>query len=165
MLHAQSQHICLGMDHGFGQSRNLIIGGPHSGGSWERLDRFSFGDHSELADELLSLVLRRLKTATCWPIEEGQQTEVGRRSVVCDGAGRPRAILETVSIEQMAFDQVGQEFAASEGEGDGSLHHWRTSHRGYLERAGIFRPDMLLWCETFRLISVLDEPAQFHEGQ
>jgi uncharacterized protein YhfF len=142
----------------------MIVNGSHSEVSWGKLDRFSFGDQPELADELLSLVLRRLKTATCWPIEEGQQTEVGSRSVVCDSAGRPRAVLETVSIEQMAFDQVGQEFATKEGEGDASLHYWRTSHREYFERAGIFRSDMLLWCETFRLISVIDEPVQFTDG-
>lgn len=143
----------------------MTVNGPRLQVFWEKLDRFSLGDQPELADELLCLVLRRLKTATCWPIEEGQQTEVGRRSVVCDSAGRPRGVLETVSIEQMAFDQVGQEFAAKEGEGDASLHQWRTSHREYFKRAGIFRPEMLLWCETFRLISVIDEPAQFTDAR
>ncbi|MFA1624568.1 ASCH domain-containing protein [Rhizobium mongolense] len=131
---------------------------------WETLDRFAFGDQPVLADRLLDLVLRGLKTATCWPVEEGQQTEVGRRSAVCDGNGRPRAVLETVSIEQMAFDQVNQEFAAKEGEGDSSLDHWRTSHREYFERAGVYRPDMLLWCETFRLISIIETPPQSPDG-
>ncbi|MGM4910151.1 ASCH domain-containing protein [Rhizobium sp. 768_B6_N1_8] len=138
----------------------MIADEPYTEGSWEKLDRFSFGDEPKLADQLLNLVLCGLKTATCWPIEEGQQTEVGRRSVACDGAGRPRAVLETVLIEQMAFDEIGQEFAAKEGEGDASLHQWRTSHREYFERAGIFRPDLLLWCETFRLVSVIEAERQ-----
>lgn len=98
---------------------------PHPEVSWETLDRFTFGDQSELADELLDLVLRRLKTATCWPIEEGQQTEVGRKMVVCDGKGRSRAVLETVAIEQVAFNQVNQAFATKEAEGDTSLDYWR----------------------------------------
>src|SRR5689334_18182243 len=77
---------------------------------WETLDRFASGDHPALADALLGLVLHGLKTATCWPVEEGQQTEVGRRSVACDGSGRPRAVLETVSIERVAFAEVSREF-------------------------------------------------------
>jgi uncharacterized protein YhfF len=131
---------------------------PHPEVSWETLDRFTFGDQSELADELLDLVLRRLKTATCWPIEEGQQTEVGRKMVVCDGKDRPRAVLETVAIEQVAFNQVNQAFATKEAEGDTSLDYWRTSHREYFERAGVFRPDMSLWCETLRLVSIIEAP-------
>ncbi|MDE1995702.1 MAG: ASCH domain-containing protein [Rhizobiaceae bacterium] len=123
---------------------------------WQTLDRFTFGDDAALADELLGLVLRGRKTATCWPIEEGQQTEVGRQSVACDGQGLPRVVLETVSIEQVAFDQVSQEFAAKEAEGDLSLDYWRASHREYFERAGLYTPDMLLWCETFRVIFVID---------
>jgi uncharacterized protein YhfF len=136
----------------------MMSDGPHPEMSWETLDRFTFGDHPALADQLLDLVLRRVKTATCWLSEEGQQTELGRRSVLCDGQGRPRAVLETVSIEQVAFDQVDQDFASKEGEGDSSLDQWRTSHRQYFERTGLFRPDMLLWCETFRLICVIDAP-------
>lgn len=138
---------------------DMIVDGLLSEGSWENLDRFWFGDQPALADELLDLVLRGLKTATCWPIEEGQQTEVGRRSVVCDSVGHPRAVLETVSIEQVAFDQIDQEFAIKEGEGDASLEQWRISHREYFERTGLFRPDMLLWCETFRLISMIEAPT------
>lgn len=138
--------------------------GLYSDGEWKTLDRFTFGDQPALADELLDLVLRGLKTATCWPVEDGQQTEPGRRSVLCDGRGRPRAVLETVSIEQIAFDRVGQEFATREGEGDLSLAHWRLSHREYYERADAYRPDMLLWCETFRLISIIDLPPQSADG-
>jgi uncharacterized protein YhfF len=73
-------------------------------------------------------------------------------------------VLETISIEQMAFDQVNQDFAAREGEGDLSLDHWRTSHRQYFERTGFYRPDMLLWCETFRLISIIETPPYSSDG-
>jgi len=73
--------------------------------------------------------------------------------------------LETVSIELVAFDQVTQEFAAKEGEGDSSLDQWRISHREYFERTGVYRPDMLLWCETFRLISIIETSPQSPDGR
>jgi len=127
---------------------------------WRSLESFAFGDSPEMADQLLGFVLAGGKTATCWSVRDGQQTEVGKRMVVKDGAGRPRAIIETVSLEQMAFDQVPWSFAAAEGEGDRDLEDWRAGHRAYFTRNGGFAPDMPVWCERFRLIEILGEGAE-----
>ena len=64
----------------------------------DELDSFSFGDTPELADELLGLVLAGTKTATCWAASEGLKgVEVGKRWIVKDGQGRPRAVIERPS--------------------------------------------------------------------
>jgi hypothetical protein len=34
---------------------------------------------------------------------------------------------------------------------------WRHDHEAYFREEGTFAPDMLLWCERFRLVEVLDE--------
>ena len=61
------------------------------------LESFSFGDSPAAADECLELVLIGRKTATCWAASEGLKgVEVGKRWIVNDGQGRPRAIVETV---------------------------------------------------------------------
>src|SRR3954471_18870028 len=91
---------------------------------WRSLEAFAFGDSPAMADKLLGFVLSGAKTATCWSVRDGQQTEVGKRMVVKDGEGRPRAVVETVSLEQARFDQVPWSFAAAEGEGDACLEHW-----------------------------------------
>ncbi|WP_397420001.1 ASCH domain-containing protein [Phenylobacterium sp.] len=127
---------------------------------WRSLETFSFGDNPEMADRLLGFVLAGAKTATCWSIADGQQTEVGKRMVVKDGAGAPRAVIETVTLEQMRFIDVPWSFAMHEGEGDESLQDWRDGHQDYFTRNGGFSPDMLLWCERFRLIEILGEGAQ-----
>jgi uncharacterized protein YhfF len=119
---------------------------------WSGLDRFSFGDSPHLADELLALVLSGRKTATCWSVQEGKQTAVGKRMVVCDGSGRPRAVVETVSLEQRAFQEVDEAFARKEGEGDVTLEWWREVHMSYFKRNGGFDPSMLLWCEEFKVV-------------
>jgi uncharacterized protein YhfF len=124
---------------------------------WQALPRFPFGDGPALADELLALILAGTKRATCWSAAEGVKgTAVGGRWVVEDGAGRPRAVLETTGLEQHRFCDVTAEFAAAEGEGDLSLAYWRDAHAGYFARNGGFAPDMLLWCERFALVQVLD---------
>jgi uncharacterized protein YhfF len=129
--------------------------------AWQSLPRFPFGDGPELADELLELILMGQKRATCWSAAEGVKgTVVGGRWVVEDGKGRPRAVLETIELSQNRFDRVDEDFAAAEGEGDLSLAYWRAAHQHYFTRNGGFVDDMLLWCERFELIEILDLSAE-----
>jgi uncharacterized protein YhfF len=122
---------------------------------WEALETFSFGDSPELADGLANLVLAGIKTATCWPIGEGQKTCVGKQMVMLDGRGRPRAIIETVELTRRRFDRVDSGFAFDEGEADRSLDHWRAAHTRYFTRLCVFSPEMELWCERFRIVECL----------
>jgi uncharacterized protein YhfF len=64
-------------------------------------------------------------------------------------------VIETVSLTQRRFDEVDADWARLEGEGDGSLADWRDAHRTYFTRNGGFAPDMLLWCEMFRVVKTL----------
>ena len=126
---------------------------PEPSPGWAELERFSFGDGPELADDLLGLVLIGRKTATCWSVRDGQITSIGKRMVACDSRGRPRAILETVALEQCAYQDVGETFARLEGEDDLTLNSWRDAHAKYFARTGGFDPKMILWCEQFRVIA------------
>jgi uncharacterized protein YhfF len=125
--------------------------------SWRNLETFSFGDNPALADELAALVIEGRKRATCWAAAEGLLTEVGKRMVVLDGAGRPCAVIETVELNLCSYADVGAAFAFDEGEGDRSLAYWLVAHRNYFTRKGQFAETMLLWCERFRLIEVLSD--------
>jgi len=120
--------------------------------NWRALDRFSFGDSPTLGDELAELVLAGRKRATCWAVSDGPITSVGKRMVMLDGAGIPRAVLETVELIQRRFSEIDEAFAFDEGEGDRTLIYWRTAHQRYFERQGTFCPDMVLFCERFRLV-------------
>jgi uncharacterized protein YhfF len=123
---------------------------------WRSLEQFSFGDSPELADELAGLVLAGKKRATCWAPSEGPKTRVGKRWVVRDGSGVPIAVIETVELTQRRFGEVDAAFALDEGEGDRTLAFWRRAHQNYFGRQGSFAPDMLLYCERFRLVARLD---------
>jgi uncharacterized protein YhfF len=58
------------------------------------------------------------------------------------------------------FDEVDAAFAHDEGEGDRSLAYWRQAHEVYFRRLGCFAPDMLLYCERFRLLARLPSWAR-----
>jgi uncharacterized protein YhfF len=123
---------------------------------WRSLETFSFGDGPALADELAALVLEGKKTATCWAASQGLLTQVGKRMIMLDGAGRCRAVIETVELVERRFPDIDDAFAHDEGEGDRTLAYWRKAHETYFSRLGQFAPDMLLWCERFRLVETSD---------
>ena len=112
-----------------------------------------------MADELVELVLAGKKRATCWAAGEGPKTEIGNRWAVLNGSGGPVAVIETVELTRRRFDEVDAAFAFDEGEGDRTLASWGRAHRNYFGRRGTFAPDMLLYCERFRLIARLDADA------
>jgi uncharacterized protein YhfF len=127
---------------------------------WQSLERFAFGDSPALADELAALVLAGTKRATCWAAVDGPLTHVGKRMVMLDGAGRPRAVVETVNLVKKRFHEVDATFAWEEGEDDRSLEAWRNAHRRYFTRKGQFAEDMLLCCERFSVVALIDAAGQ-----
>lgn len=124
---------------------------------YRHLRSFAFGDSPALADELLELVVKGVKTATCSTEDEPNTSTPGERWVVLDGGGEPRGVIETVEIIYRRFNDVDAAFAYDEGEGDRSLAYWRNAHRTYFSRLGRFSEDMMLMCERFRLIEVFGD--------
>ena len=146
-------------------SRAHVVMGPGVQGTVPP-PAFSFGDSPELADELLGLVLTGRKTATSTAMAELSDDEpaprVGDLWIVLDGRECPRALIRTTSVTQVAFRDVTPAFAAAEGEGDGSLEHWRREHERSWRRVlgdDAFGPDMLVLCETFELIDPSPAPT------
>ena len=119
------------------------------------LDHFIFGDGPEMANRLLSLVIAGTKTATCGKAKDAEPVLVGSQSVIHDGSGQPRAVIETLEVRLCRFCDVDEAFARDEGEGDLSLAWWRKAHSTFFERSDGFSDTMELWCERFRLVQVL----------
>lgn len=102
-------------------------------------EAFHFDDNEPSADELANLVLTGTKRATAglvWSFENAAMPlpKVGDLSVVTNWAGTPMCVIETQRVDILPFEEVSAEFAATEGEGDGSLQYWQQAHRAYFER-------------------------------
>lgn len=122
---------------------------------------WAFGATPAHADGLLELVLAGIKTGTAsslWDYEATGDPEpyVGEFSIILDGTGTPRAVLETTDLQTVPFDEVTAEHAHSEGEDDRTLASWREIHerywRAHSENPRGFAPDMPVICERFRLV-------------
>lgn len=124
-------------------------------------EAWGFGDNAQLADQLGSLVLQGIKTATCgafWEYEqEGEAIpKVGDLSIILDSKEQPMCIIETTEVSIVPFNEVDAQFAYEEGEDDRSLESWRREHWKYFTRVtqdpALVSETMPLVCERFRLI-------------
>ena len=103
-------------------------------------EAFHFDDNETSANELARLVLSGTKRATAglvWSFEAASTAmpKVGDLSVVTTWAGQPLCVIRTQRVDVVAYDEVSDEFAATEGEGDRSLRHWRLVHWASFSRA------------------------------
>lgn len=107
---------------------------------------WSFGDDPEMANELASLIVKGVKTASCGSLASFQADEpspkIGSYNIVLDGQGTPVCVIRLVSLRRVRFSEVTEEFARKEGEGDLSLEYWRREHKAFFTRTGFFSDDM-----------------------
>ncbi|CAG9228326.1 ASCH domain-containing protein [Paraburkholderia tropica] len=125
----------------------------------------AFGDSEALSESLLGLILAGRKDGTCslrWSWEHDGEAipKVGDIEIVLDWNDRPALVRRITRVDIVPFDNVSDEFAASEGEGDLSLMYWRTEHwRFFLDECKRIgrEPDgaMPLVCERFEVMHVL----------
>ena len=127
-----------------------------------RLPCCSYGSEG-LQERLAALVIAGRKRATVWDGREENPTVPGMLWAVTVG-GRAAAVIETVAVGRRRFCDIDEGFAATEGEGDGSLAFWRAAHEDYFRKAGGFDPEMELWCEEFRLVAVIDRALEAAAG-
>lgn len=141
---------------GFTAARPDLVDAEATYSAWH------FCDNQADADELVELVLSGEKRATAgslWSYElEGEAPpRVGDFSVITDWAGNARCVIRSAAVEVVPFGEVTAEFAAAEGEGDGSLDHWRRVHleafSRELEPQGLVPSDaMPVVCERFEVV-------------
>ncbi len=125
-------------------------------------EAFFFGDNERVTNELAELVLigtERATTSLLWAYEADSDSipRPGAFSVVTDWDGRPLCVIETTQVDVMPYQDVTEEFAAVEGDGDGSLRHWREVHWDAFSRecAQIGKapaPRMQVICERFEVV-------------
>jgi len=125
-------------------------------------DAFGFGGEGEIADELAALVLAGKKQATAsLPVEYTSLGEplpkAGDLSIILDGQGTPVAVIERTSVKLVPFAAVTAEFAAIEGEGDGSLKYWQEAHTWYFGQVckslgGKLEASTPVLCQCFKVV-------------
>ncbi|WP_193332880.1 ASCH domain-containing protein [Pseudoalteromonas ulvae] len=126
------------------------------------LSSWHFCDNEVDANACAKLVLDDIKRATSpslWWFEAHHQPlpQRGDLNVVTNWQGEALCIIETTHVAITPFNEITEQYAALEGEGDKSLAYWRKVHWDYYHRelAGTaFTPTdtMPIVCETFKVV-------------
>jgi uncharacterized protein YhfF len=101
----------------------------------------SFGRTRAIADEMAALIRTGDKRAHAtlerdFEVEGDELPRPGEHVVVLDGRGSPQAIVRTRHVERRHFNEVDDEFAFENGEGDRTLAWWLVAYRQeFAERA------------------------------
>ncbi|MBX0356121.1 ASCH domain-containing protein [Halobacillus sp. Nhm2S1] len=127
----------------------------------ESVKAWSFGT---APDRMARLVMDGVKTATCsarqaYEVEKEALPEVGEYNIILNGEDEPAAIIRTTEVEVVPFNEVTEEFARAEGEGDLSYHKWLEFHKKFFKKESEeigydYSEDMDLVCERFQLVHV-----------
>ena len=118
---------------------------------------FQFGAS---ADWLADLVVEGKKTATTsgfvfYELEKEAIPKAGEYYIVLDGQEEPVAVIQIQSVEVVPMNEVTEEFALAEGEGD--YRFWWEAHEKFFtellkEYDMEFSPNMLVVCERFKKV-------------
>lgn len=114
------------------------------------------------ADVLANLVVTGEKTATAsayplYEVEDEPLPSAGEYSVILDSKDNAVCVIQTTKVYVIPFNEVTEEQAFKEGEGDKSLEYWREVHKKFftecMEEAGLkFSSDMKVVCEEFVVV-------------
>ena len=122
---------------------NVLIGENPLGLIPPPVWQFQDPDHqAKQSSRFAQMVAQGIKHATssaAWEYDPDALPHAGDMSIICDGAGRPVALVVTQEVQIVPFDQVDRGFVAAEGEDDLSVESWRLAHvrllKGYHNRA------------------------------
>ena len=129
------------------------------------------GEVVETINSIGELAVKSLKRGTCHQAIQFEMDDVAMRSVgdywiVVKVDGTPVCVVKIIGINIVPFNQVGPEFAASEGPERGlipSHENWSYAHRRYFikqcECWGVpWREDNPVVCESFITVYSRDYP-------
>ncbi len=115
----------------------------------------TFGDSTAMTDELVALVISGKKRATASLLRDyktGVETvpHAGDFVIVVDSGGRPRCIWRTTEVSVKPLNDVDDNFAWDEGEGDRTRDWWLSAHREYF--AAQARREGFKMCDTIETV-------------
>jgi len=124
-----------------------------------------YGDSEALSESLLALIRsgrKRAGTGLLWAYEyDGEEiSRTGDIEIVIDHLNQPALVTRITSAKVVPYGEVTAEYAAIEGEGDGSLEYWRKAHWAFFsrecERIGREASEsMPVVCSIFEVLNVV----------
>ena len=128
----------------------------------ETYEAWHFCNNEKSDNQLAELVLNNEKTATAsgfcfYEFENEELPKVGGLNIILDWEGNAKCITKTSKVYTAKFNEVTDQHAFKEGEGNKTLSYWREVHRKVfteeLKNHGkTFNENMVIVCEEFEVV-------------
>lgn len=117
---------------------------------------FTYGDGPDLNQHILELVRKGAKTMTCdawdaFAVRDEPLPQKGRVDIALDWSGQPAVAVRTHSVERMRFCDVTENHVPPQAEFR-DLDDWRKGYKAYLQRSGLYTPQVEMLLERFELV-------------
>jgi len=129
-------------------------------------EAWHFGLNKQDADTCAMLVKAGLKTASSGAFAayihyQAPVPATGDMAIITNFEGEAQCIIQTTEVEIIPFNEVTDEFAMLEGEGDQSLEYWKRVHMEFFTKdlasfGEVASDDMMVVCERFEVVYTLD---------
>ena len=116
----------------------------------------------EQADTCIMLVQAGLKTATSGALASYLHYQVpvpqqGDMAILTNWEGEAQFILQTTQVDIVPFNEVDEDYAMKEGEGDQTLSYWKEKHWSFFAKdlasfGEVAEEDLMVICEEFELL-------------
>lgn len=125
-------------------------------------ESFYMGTNQEHADTCAMLIKAGLKTASSGALASYLHYQVpvpaeGDLAIITNWEGEAQCIIQTTTVDIVPFNEVTDDYAVKEGEGDQSLSHWKKEHWNFFSQdlatfGELPEEDMMVICEEFEII-------------
>ncbi len=129
----------------------------------------TYGDSEAQSRELIELTCtgqKRAGTSLLWTHERDDEPipRPGDIAIVLDHRNEPVLVTRPIQVDVVPYCDVTAEYAACEGEGDGSLDYWREVHWAFFSRECVrigrtVDLSMPLVCCRFEVLTIVPEAA------
>ena len=121
----------------------------------DKMNNWSFGIDN---DKLIGLVLEGKKTATSSLYNFDKIPVIGEESIIHFDNEKDACIVETVDYKIIKYNEMTEELAKLEGEGDLSLNYWKQVHLNFFKSVNPnFKEDDEIIFEIFKVTKNLVE--------
>lgn len=125
-------------------------------------EAYPLGTTKEQADTCVMLVQAGLKTATSGALAaylhyQVPVPKVGDMAILTNWEGEAKCLLKTTEVDIVPFNEIDEDYAMKEGEGDQSLSYWKKKHWEFFSKdlanfGELPEDDMMVICEEFEVI-------------
>jgi uncharacterized protein YhfF len=125
-------------------------------------ESYHFGITKVDADTTAMLVVAGIKTASSGAFASYLHYQAaipaeGDFAIITNWEGQAQCVIRTTQVEILPYNEITEDYAVKEGEGEQNLAHWKKTHWPFFSKdlssfGEVATEDMMVVCEEFEVV-------------